>query len=52
MLYMYLVIVRGAFNASYGNNTMCIYLSIQDNVINAIIEVSDWSITETCFLSG
>ena len=45
------VITKVDFNATgrYRNNATCIDFSIQDNVINTIIEVSDWSILETYF---
>ena len=49
---MDLVIVTGAFNDMYFNNDTCLVFSIQDTVINTIIEVSDWSILATYFLSG
>ena len=38
---MDMVIVKGGFNARYGNNSTCISLRIHDTVINAIIEVID-----------
>ena len=38
---MDIVIIKGAFNARYGNNATCIAFSIQDTVINVIIEGSD-----------
>ena len=49
-----MVIVKSAFNARYGNgnNVTCIAFSIRDTVINAIIEVIDWSIIVTCFPRG
>ena len=49
---MDVVIIKGDFNARYGNTTTCISFSIQDTVINAIIEVSAWSIIVTFLLSG
>ena len=47
-----MVIIKGAFNDRYGNNDTCIAFSIQDIIINAIIEVIDWIIIETFLLSG
>ena len=41
MIYMYLVIVKVAFNDRYGNNSTCIDFSIHYTVINAIIEGID-----------
>ena len=41
MQYMDLVIINGAFNDRYDNNSTCIYFGIQYNVINVLIEVSD-----------
>ena len=52
MQYMDLVIFKGAFNASYGNNATCIDFSIQDTVINTFIERSGWSIHATFLISG
>ena len=52
MLYMDLVIFKGAFNNRYGNNATCIYFIIQDTVSLSIIEVIDWSIIATNLLSG
>ena len=52
MQYMDLVIVKGAFNDSYGNNSTCIDFKIQDSFINDIIERSDWSICETFLIGG
>ena len=46
-----MVIIKGALNARYGNNPIWNSFIIQDTVINAIIEVSYWSIIATCLLS-
>ena len=35
------VIFKGSFSARCANNAICIAFSIQDNVINTIIEVID-----------
>ena len=47
-----MVIVKSVLNARYGNNATGTAFIIQDNVINAIIEVSGWMILATCLLSG
>ena len=47
---MDMVIVKGDFNVMYGNNSTCIAFIIQDNFINAIIELSYWGIIEKHFL--
>ena len=52
MQYMDMVINKGAFNVRYYNNATWIAFSINETVINAIIEVSAWSILATCLLSG
>ena len=44
---MDMVIVKGDFNDRYGSNATWIAFSIQDTVINAIIEVIDWRIIAT-----
>ena len=38
---MDMVIVKGDFNSSCGNNAPCIAFRIQDTVINVIVEVID-----------
>ena len=49
---MDMVIVIGAFNARYGNNFTCIDFSIQDTVINYIIEISGCNMITTFLISG
>ena len=49
---MDMVIVKGALNDRFGNNSTCIAFIIQDTVINSIIEVRGWSIPETILLSS
>ena len=49
---MDMVIVKGALNDRYGNNSTCIAFNIQDTVINDIIELIDWIILATFLLSG
>ena len=49
---MDMVILKGDFNSRYVNNTTCFPFSIQYTVINAIIEVIDWSILENFVLNG
>ena len=52
MYYTKTVIIKGDLNDSYDNNTTCMDFSMHDTVINAIIEVSNWSIIENGFPSG
>ena len=49
---MDMVIVKFALDNRYENNATCIFFSIQDTVINAIIEVSNLIILATFLLSG
>ena len=48
---MDLVIFKGDFNYRCGTNATCIAFTIQYTVINAIVEVSYWSIIETLYSS-
>ena len=52
LINMDVVILKRSFNDKYGNNATWIAFSIQDIVIHAIIEVSNWEILLNCFLSG
>ena len=52
MLYMDMVIFKGAFIYTYRNNSTHIVFSIQDTVINVIIDLIDWRIIATFSLSG
>ena len=46
---MDMVIIEVSSNDRYGNNSACLDISIQDTVINTMIEVSDLSILATCY---